>query len=237
MLSDKYGATKKFFFALIIGVILGFIIYGILTLVSANHISSLELPGLKVSGGASFQGNNLYIKNPSSPTGKKTWGIVISTADGTFNLGPATDAIPVGGVLATYPFKILSRAPSNSLVISSGGDVSVGGDLSVNGNINNVREVWGAVLTSNVNGNMISNIDNPGSGDWTLTRLGQGEYNINFNSPFSTAPVVVASGKEVSDKIVAVPKVIGTSKVQVNVYGLDGNKKDGNFHFIIKGKV
>ena len=80
---------------------------------------------LDVIGGAAFQGNNVYIRNPSSPPNTQTWGIVISTSDGQFNLGQATDAIPSGGSLTSSPFSIRPGAPS-SLLIGSDGIVTIG---------------------------------------------------------------------------------------------------------------
>ncbi|MBI2577206.1 hypothetical protein HYV84_08400 [Candidatus Woesearchaeota archaeon] len=81
---------------------------------------------LDVIGGAAFQGNNLYIRNPSSPPNAQTWGMVVSTASGKFNIGQATDAIPSSGSLTTSPFSIQPGAPSGTLFIGSDGIVTIG---------------------------------------------------------------------------------------------------------------
>lgn len=53
----------------------------------------------EVNGGVAFHGNHLYIKNPDSPSGYQTWGIVISDANGSYNIGPTTNIPPSGGSL------------------------------------------------------------------------------------------------------------------------------------------
>ena len=80
---------------------------------------------LDVIGGAAFQGNHLYVRNSQSPAGTQTWGIVINTSDGVFNLGQATDVPPSGGQLTTSSLRIFPGAPNSSLVISDFGNVGI----------------------------------------------------------------------------------------------------------------
>ncbi len=96
---------------------------------------------LDVKGRASFQGNNLFIKNPNSPENTQTWGFVVSGSNGKFNIGQAADTIPSGGSLASTHIAILpggnvgigTQNPSAKLEVS--GDVKVGGKLNLAGAI------------------------------------------------------------------------------------------------------
>ena len=81
---------------------------------------------LHVIGGAAFEGNHLYVRNLASPAGTQTWGIVISTSNGAFNLGQTTDTPPSGGTLTTIPFRIQANAPGGSLWIDSAGNIGIG---------------------------------------------------------------------------------------------------------------
>ncbi|MFQ5334877.1 MAG: hypothetical protein ACE5DN_02265, partial [Flavobacteriales bacterium] len=76
---------------------------------------------LDVNGGAAFQGNHVYIRNQNAPFAKQTWGFVISTSTGQFNLGQTTDNLPIGGSLSTVPFIVKPGASSNSIVITANG--------------------------------------------------------------------------------------------------------------------
>ena len=78
-----------------------------------------------VIGGVAFQGNHVYIRNQSSPTGHQTWGFVISSADGHLGLGRATDVPPSGGTLTAQVVALDENAPANSLIINSAGQTSV----------------------------------------------------------------------------------------------------------------
>ena len=79
---------------------------------------------LDVIGDAAFQGNNLYIKNPFSSTGAKTWGFVVNTVGKTFAIGRATDAIPVGGSLNGH-IHIVMDANNNTTQVDG---ITVGSD-------------------------------------------------------------------------------------------------------------
>lgn len=82
---------------------------------------------LDVNGGAAFRGNHLFLTNPAAPGGQRAWGFVINTADGSFSLGPTSDALPAGGSLTELPFVIeANQALSAVMRITSEGTIGVG---------------------------------------------------------------------------------------------------------------
>ncbi len=55
---------------------------------------------LDVMGGVVFQGNHLYIRNPlTTPSNGRTWGFVVGTSNGNFDIGRAGDTLPGGGAV------------------------------------------------------------------------------------------------------------------------------------------
>ncbi len=81
---------------------------------------------LDVMGGVAFQGNNIYLRNTASPVNRQTWGMVVSTSNGQFNLGPTTDTPPGGGSLLRSSFILQHGAPSYSFLINSNGNIGIG---------------------------------------------------------------------------------------------------------------
>lgn len=78
-----------------------------------------------VYGGAAFRGNHLYLQNSASPVGTKSWGMVVSSSSGRFNIGQATDTLPAGGSI-TSVIQIVPGAPSGTFVIQgSSGRVGI----------------------------------------------------------------------------------------------------------------
>ena len=111
---------------------------------------------LDVAGGAAFQGDHLYVRNPASPPNSQTWGIVINSSDGQLNLGQATDTPPSVGSLTSSSFEIEAGAPSGSLHVDNNGNVGIGtnapaGKLSI-------QHIGGSDTTKML---VISEDDNP----------------------------------------------------------------------------
>jgi hypothetical protein len=95
---------------------------------------------LDVMGGAAFQGNHIYLRNTASPVNNQTWGMVVSSSNGQFNLGPASDTPPSGGSLSAVPFILQQGAPNYSFMVNSLGNVGIGtpnpqSKLAVNGKV------------------------------------------------------------------------------------------------------
>ena len=81
---------------------------------------------LDVIGGAAFQGNHLYIRNPSAPSGKQTWGFVVNSSTGNFAFGQTSDVPPSGGSLTNAPLRIEAGAPDQTIFVESSGNVGIG---------------------------------------------------------------------------------------------------------------
>ena len=143
------GDTKLTIFVIIVVLIAGAYIFLNKSSVTGQEIGNINEPGvfssldvqdmiqtgrLMVNRMAQFVGNSLYIQNPSSPTGSRVWGIVISSSNGQFNLGESREP-PSQGSLGTTPFIIMPGASSSSLVINPG-RINVRGGLDVAGDIN-----------------------------------------------------------------------------------------------------
>lgn len=100
---------------------------------------------LDVNGGAAFQGNHIYIRNPSAPAGSQNWGMVVDSTSGKFFLGPSSaDVPPSGASLKASPLQIEPGALSSSLYVASGMKIGIGtyspqARLHVNGAEESIR--------------------------------------------------------------------------------------------------
>lgn len=93
-----------------------------------------------------------------------------------------------------------------------------------------------------------ADIEDAGSGDWTVASTGTGLYTVTFDPPFASVPTVVFSATNNNAAHGGAPATnplpyfveqdtdgVAADHVDVLTFALDGSSDDGSFSFIAIG--
>ena len=233
--------------------------YGDVVLTANNSVAAKELrlstdgtvsvPTLDVAGGAAFQGNHIYVRNPGAPAGSQTWGIAVDTASGQFTLGQSSlDVPPPGLSLKTAPFKIQAGAPSSSLQIASNGMVGIGTNapqakLHVAA-AGEVIRLQGLAADPNLNRAFMTFVDVNGKQTGYMGDVRWQDYSVHLGSEYGDVVLTAnnsVSGKELrlgTDGTVSVPvlQIMGGADLAENFNATDVVKPEPGTVMVIDDK-
>jgi len=124
----------------------------------------------------------------------------------------------------------------NDKVNRSGAD-TINGPLTISGNVR--LGASGTFIQRIIAGRVSSTGAVIAGSGFTCTRLSAGKYRLNFPSPFSALPIVVANCSDLDDDNVVSATPQSNSQVHIAVFDIDPNTnvnpEDASFSFIVIG--